>query len=98
MKRLRVADGRLRTKALRQEIRRKTLKVLIFNQEVDMGSRLILTKKLSKLNKRNFKSKIKNICRISGRSRGVNYLGLSRMKIREYQLMGVITGLKKYSW
>jgi ribosomal protein S14 len=28
----------------------------------------------------------------------VNYLGLSRMKIREYQLMGAITGLKKYSW
>ncbi len=98
MKRLRVADKLLRTKALRQEIKKKTLKVLIFNQELDMGHRLFLNRKLSKLNKRNFKSKIKNICMITGRSRGVNYLGLSRMKIREYQLMGVITGLKKYSW
>src|ERR1700761_7823474 len=98
MKRINVADKLLRTKALRQEIKKKTLKVLIFNQEVSMGQRLVLTRKLSKLNKRNFKSKIKNVCIISGRSRGVNYLGLSRMKIREYQLMGVITGLKKYSW
>jgi ribosomal protein S14 len=97
MKRLRVADKLLRTKALRQEIKKKTLKVLIFNQELDMGHRLMLVRKLSKLNKRNFKSKIKNICRITGRARGVNYLGLSRMKIREYQLMGAITGLKKYS-
>ncbi len=98
MKRLIVADKLLRTKALRQEIKKKTLKVLIFNQELDMGHRLMLVRKLSKLNKRNFKSKIKNICRITGRARGVNYLGLSRMKIREYQLMGAITGLKKYSW
>ena len=62
MKRINVADKLLRKKALRQEIRKKTLKVLIFNQEVSMV-----------------------------------HLGLSRMKIREYQLMGVITGLKKYS-
>jgi len=97
MKRLTVADRLLRTKALRQEIKKKTLKVLIFNHEISMGHRLFLTRKLSKLNKRNFKSKIKNTCIISGRSRGVNYLRLSRMKIREYQLMGAIVGLKKYS-
>lgn len=98
MKRLIVADRLLRTKAVRQEIKKKTLKVLIFNQDLDMGRRLILTKKLGRLNKRNFKSRVKNTCMISGRSRGVNYLRLSRMKIREFQLMGAITGLKKYSW
>jgi ribosomal protein S14 len=97
MKRIIVADKLLRSKALHQEIKKKVLKVLIFNQELDMGARLRFTKKLSKLNKRNFKSKVKNICRISGRARAVNYLSLSRMKIREYQLMGAIFGLKKYS-
>lgn len=98
MKRINVADKLLRVKASRLEIKKRALKVLIFNQDVSMGHRLILTRKLFKMNKRNFKSKVKNVCIISGRSRSVNYLGLSRMKIREYQLMGVITGLKKYSW
>lgn len=93
-----MADKLLRKKVLGQEVKKKALKVLIFNQELSMGHRLILTRKLSKLNKRHFKSKVKNVCRISGRSRAVNYIGLSRMKIREYQMMGVITGLKKYSW
>lgn len=97
MKRIEVADKLLRVKALRQEIRKKTLKVLIFNQEITMADRLILSKKLFKLNKRNFKSKVKNVCIITGRSRAVNYLGLSRIKIREFQSMGVIVGLKKYS-
>jgi small subunit ribosomal protein S14 len=97
MKKVAIADKLLRQRALRQEIKKKVLKTLIFNQELEMHSRLKCMSKLSKLNRRNFKSKVKNICIISGRSRAVNYLGLSRMKIREYQMMGAIFGLKKYS-
>jgi len=99
MKKFEVKDKKFRLMAVKQQIRKNVLKFFIYNSMTDMYERTILYKKLSKLNKnRFFKTSCKNVCIITGRSRGINYLGLSRIKIREYQSMGIICGLKKISW
>jgi ribosomal protein S14 len=83
---------------VKHEVKKWALKFFIFNQSIDIYDRILLYKKLSKLNKKRFFTTAhKNVCVITGRSRGINYLGLSRIKIREYQAMGIIHGLKKIS-
>jgi len=44
------------------------------------------------------KSRIKDACIITGRSKGVTRVNLSRMQIRKFVAMGCIQGLKKYYW
>lgn len=83
---------------IKHQVKRKALLSLIFNQELDVTERTLLQYKLYRLDRKGFfKTKCKGVCIITGRTRAVNYLGLSRMKIREYQAMGLIHGLKKYS-
>jgi len=45
-----------------------------------------------------FITKLKKMCIISGNGRSVYRLGLSRVKLRELQSMGLILGLKKFYW
>lgn len=60
---------------------------------------LRLQLKLQKLPRNSSKTRLRNRCRITGRSRGVyRKFGLGRNKLREYAMMGMITGLKKASW
>jgi small subunit ribosomal protein S14 len=54
---------------------------------------------LQKLPRDSSKSRQRNRCSITGRSRGVyRKFGLSRMKLRETAMRGEIPGLKLASW
>ncbi len=54
---------------------------------------------LHKYGKKSSISKIKNICVITSRSRGVlKFYKLSRIKLKEFCTMGLIPGLRKSSW
>jgi ribosomal protein S14 len=98
MKKIEPRDKKNRIFSLRRELNRKVIKSFIYNSDTNDLERLFLYKKLAKIDRlRFFKSMSKNVCIITGRSRGINYLGLSRIKIREYQAMGIIIGLKKVS-
>jgi small subunit ribosomal protein S14 len=58
-----------------------------------------IIKKLHKLHRDSFKTRIRNICAISGRSRGfLRYFGVSRIKIRDLISNGEVPGLYKASW
>lgn len=47
---------------------------------------------------RPFISRLKKMCIISGNGRAVYRIGLSRVKLRELQSLGLILGLKKFYW
>jgi small subunit ribosomal protein S14 len=54
---------------------------------------------LQKLPRDSSKSRIRNRCKITGRSRGVyKKFGLSRHKLREAAMRGEVPGLTKASW
>jgi small subunit ribosomal protein S14 len=56
-------------------------------------------KKLHKLPRDAFKTRLRNICAISGRTRGyLRYFGVSRIKFRELLSNGEVPGLYKVSW
>lgn len=55
--------------------------------------------KLNLLPRKSSITRAKNICILTGRSRGVyKHLGLSRIKFREMASCGLLPGIKKASW
>ena len=55
--------------------------------------------KLAKLPKNSSKTRIKNRCTLTGRSKSVyRYFKISRIAFRELASMGDIPGIKKSSW
>ena len=81
------------------EIKQKIFK-LLFLYTIDNYFKLIITKQFYfKLIKNNFKSRIKNYCIISGRSRSINCkYKVSRINFRSLINEGVLFGLKKGTW
>lgn len=58
-----------------------------------------LIQKLSEMPRNSSKVRLKNICQITGRSKGVyRKFKLCRNKIREFASFGLIPGLVKASW
>lgn len=54
---------------------------------------------LSKLPRNSSKTRLRRICRLTGRSRAVyRKFGVSRIKLRELAHEGKIPGMKKASW
>ncbi|XBT18313.1 MAG: 30S ribosomal protein S14 [Candidatus Shikimatogenerans sp. Tduv] len=54
---------------------------------------------LQKLPRNSSKVKLKNLCSITGRSRGyIRLFGISRIMFRKLATMGYIPGVKKISW
>lgn len=79
--------------------KRAELKDSIYKKDLPMKDRINLVQKLDSLPKSSSKVRVRNICFITGRSRGVvRKYGISRHKIRD--LMGVLMlpGLTKSSW
>lgn len=72
---------------------------LASNSLIDSEVKTYCKKKLSSHSKNKvFISELKKMCIVSGKGRSVYRIGLSRVKVRELQSMGLILGLKKFYW
>ena len=79
--------------------KRAALKEAIASPTSSPEERFAAVEALQKLPRDSSKSRIRNRCRITGRSRGVyKKFGLARHKLREAAMRGEVPGLTKASW
>ena len=79
--------------------KRAALKATIVNADSSYDEKAAAAVALQKLPRDSSASRIRNRCKITGRSRGVyRKFGLSRVKLREAAMRGEVPGLKKASW
>ena len=79
--------------------KRAALKEAIRNPGSSPEERFAAVEALNKMPRDSSKSRIRNRCKITGRSRGVyRKFGLARHKLREAAMRGEVPGLKKASW
>ena len=79
--------------------KRKKLKKIVMNKKISLDERFQAQLKLSKLPRNSSKTRIKNRCEITGRSKAVyRKLKVSRIALRELTLSGKIPGMVKSSW
>ena len=79
--------------------RRINLKKKIYNKNISMEERFKLQSKISELPRDGSRIRVRNRCELTGRSRGVyRKFGLSRIKIRELSMAGLLPGVVKSSW
>lgn len=94
-----IKDQNLRSSFKKYEIRRLFLKYLLTNQKVDKNLQKIAQKLIAKLPKKSYSTRYRNLCMLTGRSRGVyRFFNLSRLKIKELGSQGKIPGLRQSSW
>lgn len=93
-------DNKKRGLYKKTEVFQKILKVLSLYQKGLFLLGLVVQKLfLIFLSKDSFKSKIKNYCVITGRSRGIfRKMRVSRISFRKLGAEGLFFGLKKASW
>ncbi|MDH3004434.1 MAG: 30S ribosomal protein S14 [Candidatus Shikimatogenerans sp. JK-2022] len=81
-----------------RQIKKKKLYLKYYKKR----NNLIKNKKyleLQKIPKNASKVRLRNLCKITGRSRGyIRFFGISRIKFRELCSNGLIPGIKKLSW
>jgi small subunit ribosomal protein S14 len=83
----------------RYAAKRAQLKELVRNPKTSPEERAAAQARLQTLPRDASPSRLRNRCRITGRSRGVyRKFGLARQKIREVAMRGEIPGLTKASW
>ena len=79
--------------------KRQSLKKQIMKKDLSMEERFKMQSKLNELPRDSSKIRIRNRCRLTGRTRGVyRKFGLSRIKIRELSMSGALPGVVKSSW
>jgi small subunit ribosomal protein S14 len=79
--------------------KRAALKQTIIDPASSYEERQAAAEKLQKLPRDSSASRIRNRCKVTGRSRGVyRKFGLARTKLREAATRGEVPGLKKASW
>jgi len=79
--------------------KRKALKELMISPTASFEEKQEASVKLQKLPRDSAKTRQRNRCGITGRSRGVySKFALGRHKLREVAMRGEIPGLKKASW
>ena len=79
--------------------KRAKLKKIVMNKKLPLEERFKAQQKLSKLPRNSAKSRVMNICPITGRPHGVyRKLKISRIALRQLGLQGKIPGLIKSSW
>ena len=91
----------LKRKLLVNKFRDKkfSLKKKVKNKELSLDERIKLYSKINELPRNASKVRVRNRCIITGRSRGVyRKFGLSRIKIRELSMAGMLPGVVKSSW
>jgi small subunit ribosomal protein S14 len=81
------------------EPKRRLLKSIIYNQDVSDEQRIEAQSALCRLPRNSSKTRIKNRCVITGRSKSVyKYFKISRIQLRNLALNGKIGGYSKVSW
>ena len=80
-------------------IKRLNLKKKIGDKNISMEERFKLQSKINDLPRDGSRIRIRNRCELTGRTRGVyRKFGLSRIKIRELSMAGLLPGVVKSSW
>jgi small subunit ribosomal protein S14 len=78
--------------------KRLALKKSIMNKKISISERIKLSAKLSGLPRNSSKTRIRNRCFVTGRSRGYyGYFGLSRIILRSMASFGLLPGVRKKS-
>ena len=81
------------------KLKRLDLKNKIKNKDLNLEERIKLQSKLNDLPRDSSRIRIRNRCKLTGRTRGVyRKFGLSRIKIRELSMSGDLPGVVKSSW
>ena len=79
--------------------KRLNLKKKIRDKNLSLDERFKLQTKFNDLPRDSSRVRVRNRCRITGRTRGVyRKFGLSRIKIRELSMAGLLPGVVKSSW
>ena len=79
--------------------KRAALVKIIKNRKLTLDERFAAQLKLAKIPRNSAKTRIRNRCEITGRSRGIyRKLKISRIALRELGSKGVIPGMTKSSW
>ena len=92
-------DQKIRCLVKNLELKRLGYKYLINCFFLDKSIRNLYIYKLNDLSRNTSKTRLKNRCVISGRSRSVlNFCKLSRICLRELANNGLVSGIVKSSW
>jgi small subunit ribosomal protein S14 len=79
--------------------KRQSLKNQIMKKNLSIEERFKIQSKLNELPRDSSKIRVRNRCKLTGRTRGVyRKFGLSRIKIRELSMSGALPGVVKSSW
>tara|TARA_B100002051_G_C16172972_1_gene363652 strand:- start:7 stop:312 length:306 start_codon:yes stop_codon:yes gene_type:complete len=79
--------------------KRTKLKSKIMQKDITMEERIKLQNKLNDLPRNSSHIRVRNRCKLTGRTRGVyRKFGLSRIKLRELTMLGSLPGVVKSSW
>ena len=79
--------------------KRQSLKKNIMKKDLTLEERFKIQSKLNELPRDSSKIRVRNRCKLTGRTRGVyRKFGLSRIKIRELSMSGALPGVAKSSW
>ena len=99
MRKLVEKDKKKRNLVNKYELQRLVLKYITLNMSLNTFYRQQAQYLLNALPRNSSKSRVMNRCTVSGRAKSVyRDFGLSRMKLKNYGLKGLIPGLKKASW
>ena len=79
--------------------KRQSIKKQIMKKNLSIEERFKIQSKLNELPRDSSKIRVRNRCKLTGRTRGVyRKFGLSRIKIRELSMSGALPGVVKSSW
>ena len=79
--------------------KRQSLKKQIMKKDLSIEERFKIQSKLNELPRDSSKIRVRNRCKLTGRTRGFyRKFGLSRIKIRELSMSGALPGVVKSSW
>ena len=79
--------------------KRLKLKKQIMKKDLSMDKRFKIQNKLNELPRNSSHIRVRNRCKLTGRTRGVyRKFGLSRIKLRELSMSGSLPGVVKSSW
>ena len=79
--------------------KRQSLKKQIMKKDLSIEERFKIQSKLNELPRDSSKIRVRNRCKLTGRTRGFyRKFGLSRIKMRELSMSGALPGVIKSSW
>jgi small subunit ribosomal protein S14 len=92
-------DKRQRKLVAKFKVQRDALREKNRDGSLSFEEKLEVQKQLQSLPRDSSRSRLRNRCLLTGRSRGVyRKFGLGRNKLRELAMDGMIPGLRKASW